>query len=79
MSIRLNPYLIFDGNTKEAIHFYEKALGGEIKGIMTYGDIPQDPEHPLVDPCACPGNRLPSRMLVSTARFAQPKPDNRGQ
>lgn len=47
MSIRLNPYLIFDGNAKEAIRFYEKALGGEIMGIMTYGDLPQDPEHPL--------------------------------
>lgn len=49
LSIRLNPYLIFDGNAKEAIHFYEKALGGEIMGIMTYGDIPQDPDHPLPD------------------------------
>lgn len=49
MSIRLNPYLIFDGKTKEAIHFYEKAFGGEIMGIMTYGDMPSDPEHPLPD------------------------------
>lgn len=47
MSVRLNPYLILDGTAKEAIHFYEKALGGKIMGIMTYGDIPEDPEHPL--------------------------------
>ena len=49
MSISLNPYLIFDGNTREAVHFYEKALGGKVMGIMTFGDMPVDPNHPLTD------------------------------
>jgi PhnB protein len=49
MSISLNPYLTFDGNTKEAVHFYEKALGGTVMGIMTFGDMPADPNHPLTD------------------------------
>lgn len=49
MSISLNPYLTFDGNTKEAVHFYEKALGGKVMGIMTFGDMPADPNHPLTD------------------------------
>ncbi|TDF95574.1 VOC family protein [Paenibacillus piri] len=49
MSISLNPYLNFDGNTKEAVHFYEKALGGKLVGIMTFGDMPADPNHPLTD------------------------------
>jgi len=44
MSIGLNPYLIFDGKSKEAAHFYEKALGGEILGIMTFGEMPADPD-----------------------------------
>jgi PhnB protein len=45
----LNPYLYFDGNTREAVHFYEKALGGKVMGIMTYGDVPADPNYPLSD------------------------------
>lgn len=49
LSISLNPYLFFDGNTREAVHFYEKALGGKVMGIMTYGDMPADPNHPLAD------------------------------
>ncbi|WP_040206266.1 VOC family protein [Neobacillus jeddahensis] len=49
MSISLNPYLFFDGNAKEAVYFYEKALGGKVMGIMTYGDMPADPNHPLTD------------------------------
>jgi len=47
VSILLNPYLIFDGNAKEAVSFYEKALGGKLLGIMTYGDMPEDPDHPM--------------------------------
>lgn len=49
MSIGLNPYLIFDGNTREAVYFYEKALGGKLMSIMTFGDMPADPNHPLPD------------------------------
>lgn len=49
MSIRLNPYLNFDGTTKEAVYFYEKALGGQVIAIMTFGDMPADPNHPLTD------------------------------
>ncbi|MFB9328880.1 VOC family protein [Paenibacillus aurantiacus] len=49
MSISLNPYLNFDGNTKEAVYFYEKALGGKVMGIMLFGDMPADPEHPVTD------------------------------
>lgn len=50
MSISLNPYLVFDGNAKEAVLFYEKALGGTLVGtIMTFGDTPADPNHPMTD------------------------------
>ncbi|PZD97129.1 VOC family protein [Paenibacillus sambharensis] len=49
MSIRLNPYLNFDGNTKEAVLFYEKALGGTLLGMMKFGDMPEDPEHPMTE------------------------------
>ena len=27
MTVRLTPYLVMEGNAKEAIQFYEKALG----------------------------------------------------
>ncbi|TJY44105.1 VOC family protein [Cohnella pontilimi] len=47
MTIKLNPYLNFEGNTKEAVYFYEKALGGKLLGIMRFGDMPEDPNHPM--------------------------------
>lgn len=49
MTTRLNPYLTFDGNTKEAVYFYEKALGGKVMGLMTFGDMPADPNYPIAE------------------------------
>lgn len=40
MSTTLTPYLSFDGNTREAFAFYEKALGAKIATMMSYADIP---------------------------------------
>ena len=40
MSTTLTPYLSFDGKTREAFAFYEKALGAKIETIMSYADMP---------------------------------------
>ncbi len=37
----LNPYLVFNGNTREAMEFYHKALGGKLN-IMPFGEFNQD-------------------------------------
>jgi PhnB protein len=47
MSIRVNPYLNLDGTTKEAVYFYEKALGGKVVNIVTFGEMPADPNYAL--------------------------------
>lgn len=35
----LNPYLTFDGNTREAMNFYKECLGGELE-IIVVGESP---------------------------------------
>ena len=40
MSTTLTPYLSFDGRTREAFAFYEKALGAKIETMMSYADMP---------------------------------------
>ena len=37
MTVRLNPYIGFDGQAREAIQFYESVFGGELT-INTYGE-----------------------------------------
>jgi PhnB protein len=37
MAARLNPYLHFSGNAREAMEFYRSVLGGQLD-VMTFGD-----------------------------------------
>lgn len=32
------PYLNFNGNAREALHFYEQALGGKVTQLGTFGE-----------------------------------------
>ena len=34
----INAYLNFDGNTREAMEFYQKVLGGDLQ-VQTFGDV----------------------------------------
>ncbi|GHF43544.1 PhnB protein [Amycolatopsis bartoniae] len=38
MTVRLNPYLNFDGNAREAMEFYHEVLGGTLK-LNTFGEF----------------------------------------
>jgi PhnB protein len=40
MTIRLTPYFKTNGNAKEVIQFYEKALDAKVLNIQTYGEMP---------------------------------------
>ncbi|UAL53591.1 VOC family protein [Metabacillus dongyingensis] len=47
MTLRMSPYLMMNGNAKEAIQFYEKALDGKVLFNQTFGEMPANPEFPL--------------------------------
>jgi len=40
MAVRINPYIVLDGNAQEAIQFYAEVLGGKIEGIIRFGENP---------------------------------------
>ncbi len=44
MAVRLNPYLHFSGNAREAMEFYRSVLGGRLD-VMTFGNVGGG-EHP---------------------------------
>lgn len=48
MIIGLNPYLVMDGNGQEAINFYENALDAKIVSLQTFGDLPDNPDFPIL-------------------------------
>lgn len=49
MAVRMNPYLVMNGNAKDAVAFYERALDGKVLGMMTFGEAPPDPNYQLPD------------------------------
>ena len=42
MTVRLNPYLSFRDNAREAMEFYESVFGGELT-VSTFADMPDIP------------------------------------
>ena len=44
--MQFTPYLNFDGQCAEAFRFYEKALGGKIVTMQTFGETPGMGEMP---------------------------------
>lgn len=43
----INPYLNFNGNTREVVLFYAQVFGLEEPVFNTFGSMPASPEHPL--------------------------------
>ena|SRR5690625_3901149 len=39
--MKLNPFIVLNGNAKEVIEFYEQALDGEVLTLLTYGSMPE--------------------------------------
>lgn len=38
--MRLNPYLIFDGQCETAFNFYQRCLGGTLEAMLRFADAP---------------------------------------
>ncbi len=48
--MQIQSYLFFDGRCEEALEFYRKALGAEVKFLMRYKDSPDAPPPGMVAP-----------------------------
>jgi PhnB protein len=60
MASRLNPYINFDGNAREAMEHYESVFGGTLK-LTTYGEYgPPDPDF---------GNRIMHGQLETPSGY----------
>lgn len=46
MTLRLNPYVVLEGTTREAVEFYQKALDAQlVSPITAFGDMPGSEQH----------------------------------
>ena len=49
ITMKVNPYLNFDGQAEEAFKFYKSVFGGEFTGIMKMKDAPGGDELPMAE------------------------------
>ncbi|MEK8128554.1 VOC family protein [Paenibacillus filicis] len=47
MSLQFTPFIMLDGHAREAIRFYEEALGAQVVFCQTIGEAPDDAESSL--------------------------------
>jgi len=47
--MKLTPYVHFQGNAEEAMHFYAEALGGKVIELSRYGDSPMPADEDYKD------------------------------
>ncbi|MCM3765135.1 VOC family protein [Neobacillus niacini] len=47
MAVKLIPYLVMNGNAREAVQFYEKALDAQVLFMQSFGEMPENPDFPL--------------------------------
>lgn len=45
----ITPYLTMEGNAREAIAFYERVLDANVLSLVTFGEVPENPEFPVPD------------------------------
>ena len=45
----LNPYLYFNGNAREAFDLYSAILPQENPYVMTFGEMPENPDYPVAE------------------------------
>lgn len=49
MSKTFSLFINFDGDCREALEFYAKVFQSEVQNVMTYGQMPPDPNFPVSD------------------------------
>lgn len=47
--MKIGPYINFPGNCREAVAFYAEVFKTDEPQIMTFGEMPPDPEFPMTD------------------------------
>ncbi len=79
--MKINPYLIFNGDCREAFTFYAQALQGTLEAMMTFGETPAAEHVPkehhglIIHTCLKVGDQ---RMMASDTTPDRPTQGGQG-
>ena len=69
--MQLNPYLFLNGNTAEAITFYQQAIGAQKMFEMTFAEMP--PQQQQEEGCATTFSFPPEKIMHAELRVGESK------
>ncbi|MXQ52901.1 VOC family protein [Shimazuella alba] len=49
MILGIHPYILTDGDGREAVEFYQEAIDAQVMQIQTFGDMPANSDFPIPD------------------------------
>ena len=76
--MKMNPYLMFTGQARQAMEFYRDVLDGEITQIMTYGESPMADEMPPESADSVMHSQLEAGDVILMAADGPPGADGSG-
>ncbi|MDG1430684.1 MAG: VOC family protein [Paracoccaceae bacterium] len=70
--MKINPYITYKDNCREAFEFYANALGGEVEFVQTFGDAPGADTSPtaIADKVMHARVRIGESFLLGSDSFA---------
>lgn len=76
--MQVTPYLFFNGRCEEAIEFYKKALGAEVKMLMRFKESP-DPHPPGMVPPGSENKIMHAALRIGSTAVMASDGDAKGQ
>jgi PhnB protein len=79
--MKINPYLIFNGDCKAAFTFYAQALQGKLEAMMSFGEtpaaehVPKEHHHLIIHTCLKVGDQI---LMASDTTPDRPTPGMSG-
>jgi PhnB protein len=77
--MKLNPYLLFNGDCEAAFKFYERVLGGKIDALMTHAGtpaakhVPEEWQSKILHACITVNGELLMGSDAPPGNYEQPK------
>jgi PhnB protein len=77
--MRVEPYLYFEGRCREAVEFYQRAVGAELTALTRFGDSPGTPAPSGAEDNVMHASlRIGETTLLASDGQGRGKPDFRG-
>ena len=67
--MQIQPYLFFEGRCEEAIEFYRRTLGADVKMLLRWKDCPEPPKDKSMIPPSSENKVMHARLRIGSTEL----------